>query len=668
MWRHSGRQSERPRGRRPRSHRVPPYRVLFRRRDVGAKGADTIRDRPRRFPEAQQRTFASADPRLSLIRGAIVTLAIATALLLAACGTTKSHGVVHVRPHVPTGRGTGPCASKDCGPYSAALRWSITWSHTPTGYYIYVNRSEAANVSASQWVLGGMDCGSTYTVGVKAHDKSGHSSAEYATTYKTPACTGPVVKYYVAQTSAGSGNGSSCANAQAVSTLGTSAQWKQGNVIGLCGTITSDITAHGSGRAADPITLYFEPGAKLSQPACLTACLMLSNQRYITVDGGADGIVQNTGNGTDLPNRVASTGIVADPCEGCTIENVTIQNIYVHSSSSDTDGAAGNTAGLDVSGRNLTVAHNTIRNARGGVFVDENGRQTDSNLRFYGNNIFDTDYGFWLAFANNPGGASLGPFYIYDNHIHDHKTWDTTTDTFHHDGVMVYSSGSSPTAVGGGIYVYGNRFDGTSGANATADIFLPGSAEGNAIAESSGVYIFNNVFDHPDNSPGNGTLVLHAGNVRVWNNTLVQPNSASNAGLDLNDGGTIDLRNNLFDGGNVLVRDLDTRAVTLSPGPNYNFFADGGSNAFVCNGYFPFPSGFAQWQKCTRGDSHGTAFRGRFVLNSDGSLPLGSAAAGSGENLYGICTGQPNPGVGALCANINGTVRPSSGAWNVGAY
>src|SRR5271167_1723298 len=62
-----------------------------------------------------------------------------------------------------------------------------------------------------------------------------------------------VSNYYIAQASAGSANGSSCANANSVSFFNTAGNWGSGYTIGpgttvhLCGNTTTALTFHGSG-------------------------------------------------------------------------------------------------------------------------------------------------------------------------------------------------------------------------------------------------------------------------------------------------------------------------------------------------------------------------------------------------------------------------------------
>lgn len=59
---------------------------------------------------------------------------------------------------------------------------------------------------------------------------------------------------YIAQSAAGSANGTSCAKAYAVTFFNTAGNWGAGSsqigagtTVNLCGTITTELTAHGSG-------------------------------------------------------------------------------------------------------------------------------------------------------------------------------------------------------------------------------------------------------------------------------------------------------------------------------------------------------------------------------------------------------------------------------------
>jgi len=83
------------------------------------------------------------------------------------------------------------CASADCGPYAASLHWDVApWGHTTTGYYVYLTGVQEGDVQSSPWVIGGMDCGSAFTLGVRPHDGSGNTGPMYTSVYTTPNCGG----------------------------------------------------------------------------------------------------------------------------------------------------------------------------------------------------------------------------------------------------------------------------------------------------------------------------------------------------------------------------------------------------------------------------------------------------------------------------------------------
>lgn len=116
--------------------------------------------------------------RLALLAGAI--------LLLAGCG---SHGQ-RLGLEQAHGLTFGACASTDCGPYSETLRWGSLGFPSTTGYYVFENGTQVASVTASPYTFYGLDCGTTFTLGVEAHDGSGNHSAVYSTSYTTAACPG----------------------------------------------------------------------------------------------------------------------------------------------------------------------------------------------------------------------------------------------------------------------------------------------------------------------------------------------------------------------------------------------------------------------------------------------------------------------------------------------
>lgn len=164
---------------------------------------------------------------------------------------------------------------------------------------------------------------------------------------------------YIAQSSAGAANGADCADAKPVSFFNASGNWGSGSAqigpgttVHLCGTFTGAagstmLTIQGSGASGSPVTILFESGAQLNAPywggnpfGNGGAAIVCGGQNYILVDGGTNGVIQNTANGSaslGYPNQQGSQGIQIQSCNNVEIRNLTINNIYVHANG-DTGG------------------------------------------------------------------------------------------------------------------------------------------------------------------------------------------------------------------------------------------------------------------------------------------------------------------------------------------
>lgn len=108
---------------------------------------------------------------------------------------------------------------------------------------------------------------------------------------------------------------------------------------------------------------------------------------------------------------------------------------------------------------------------------------------------------------------------------------------------------------------------------------------------------------------------------------------------------------------------------------DYNAYANGSTtNTWQdASGIFYIPSGTSPfiptgWITYTGGEAHSFYNSSSLSLNSNGSPQSNSPVIGVGTNLYSVCNGQAIPGLGALCSDINGNARPSSGAWDMGAF
>src|SRR5262249_44672305 len=225
----------------------------------------------------------------------------------------------------------------------------------------------------------------------------------------TAACTGSSgsAAVYVAQNAAGSGDGSSCANAKPAAFFNTASNWGAGKpiapgvVVDLCGTISSSLTVQGSGTWGSPISLLFQPGAKVGLPYC-DPCLDISGRSYITIDGGgtssgmglssAQGIIEATANGTNLANHHTGAAINASPCAQCEIKNLLIQNIYVHVPGSD---PIDNSSENDIvfSGANVRIHDNTMHDSAWSLVYTSGDGAANSSTSIYNNNIYNVNHG-----------------------------------------------------------------------------------------------------------------------------------------------------------------------------------------------------------------------------------------------------------------------------------
>lgn len=464
---------------------------------------------------------------------------------------------------------------------------------------------------------------------------------------------------FIAQNSAGSGNGSSCGNAEPVTFFNTSANWSSNNTqpihpgvtVGLCGTINTGVTFQGDGNLGNPITLQFQTGAKISAPVC-NACITMSGRSFVTVDGGTDGQITSNANGTLLANHAQSKGIIARPCTNCEVENLQIGPIYTISGGNDPNLCAGGGCTvdeqsqrcIDYSGSNWLIHNNNMHDASWCIYETNPGG--DGNNKIYNNTISVVDHG-WIMTGTGP----YGKLWFNNNSMSNVSPWNACSGC-HHDGIHCFQgSGANYDQV----YVYNNTFTGAVGSSATGWVFLENNTLALGQACSTGVgnwYFFNNIFSSTDEVPTNPYLGETRGGATaapyyLYNNTFSGPGvghfgNNQAACVDVNK----DFENNAVGGcsqfnaagGGV----TDFNAYAFGPSSGGNCWPVSGGN---CN--------FALWQA--------TGFDTHSVYSPGGAV--GSNVTGVGANLTSLCVGNLVP----LCSTRLGVARPSVGAWNAGS-
>src|SRR5438270_4206282 len=141
--------------------------------------------------------------------------------------------------------------------------------------------------------------------------------------------------FYIAGNSSRTTGGTSCSDALSVAWFNNTSSWgtashqiSAGTTVFLCGTFTGKpgqqlLTVHGSGNSSSPIIIKFLTGAVLSAPYWSSnGAIHIDGMNYIVVDGGTNGIIQNTANGTGRAYRQQSVAVHATSCSHCTVQNL----------------------------------------------------------------------------------------------------------------------------------------------------------------------------------------------------------------------------------------------------------------------------------------------------------------------------------------------------------
>jgi len=475
---------------------------------------------------------------------------------------------------------------------------------------------------------------------------------------------------YIAQTAGTFSGGQACNGQPAITPASFNGVTNSpGDVNYICGTITGGTGAQilapaGNGASGNPVSIKFDTGAILQAPyfSATGGAINLDGHSYWVIDGQNTGTIQNTANGTALTYKQTTKAIEATNCNNCTVQNLTIANLYTHTSTSDWAIDDTMVRCIDFNGSNWLIKGNTFHDA--GWCLFENYNNGDANIEIANNTLYNITHGWMIATTTQ--GANSGPFLFHDNDVYGYVNWDTpmSVDQYHHDGIHCFTAANGTAAHISALSIYNNKFGPGSGVTVTAHIFLEGGSGGAATPcadSTSNIQIFNNVF-LDDSMIYNGAVGWYSGSGGMYNNTILcTPGLGGGVGLNAegrNSGSTVTFKNNAITG-------CDSAMYVHTPlTTDYNAYGNSTSNAFICNGTFYATSQFSSWQSCISGDSHST-YNSSLGLDTTTGVPSsGSPVIGTGTNLSSLCSGA----LAQLCSDKAGTPRPSSGNWTIGAY
>src|SRR6202453_2488834 len=485
---------------------------------------------------------------------------------------------------------------------------------------------------------------------------------------------------YVAQT-AGS---VTCNGGTHTAIAPSSITWTAGNTYFLCGTFSyspgtsAAITVGASGTSGNPIVVQFDTVAILTATYWSTAAIAVGTNSYVTINGATNGTIQATANGTGLANQVDNGGCVTMGVGNHRIvENLTCSNLYVRTCgtplSTCTDENGSNTTGiLDINGSNDTIQNNTVHDIHWGIDYTANDGLTHAGLAITGNTVYNIDHGI-IPNVGNTDSATITGSVSASTTIHAFQSWDDQADNFHHDGIHVYDF------TGGtfnGIVLYNNTITGNWGFHTNTGIYLESNDGQGGVIENCTA--FNNII-----APGTGTQTVANGAIasftnfgcQFYNNTLIgwgiiegydaSPGATFENNLVVGSGSTVPQVMGDGHGGLIAVSDYNAYAVLPTAASGNGFVSSGGGCCinFTAWQAIPFDTHAVASSPAGSGSTAFLNFNATTFVPNSGS-PLISA----GSHLRSPCRGQANPGLGALCSDAAANVRPTSGAWDAGAY
>ncbi|MGD0812279.1 MAG: LamG-like jellyroll fold domain-containing protein [Verrucomicrobiota bacterium] len=279
------------------------------------------------------------------------------------------------------------------------------------------------------------------------------------------ACLTQAQSIYVAQNAQGQDTGLDAADAHSLAWLNASGNWGAGaNHVGpgttvhLLGTLTNTLNICGvlGGAVGNPVTIYFESNAMFSAPTLPnnSAWININLVSNLVVDGGVNGLLQLTDNGTVPANggtcdygHTGLSGISsALPTKYVTIQNVTISNLYNRQTNTEPpQGPNGNSCGIGIidseggSPNCWTISNCTVVNSQNAIVGTF---QAEGSSNFIITACTLSNYNWGIEFATGVTNAAFYGVFITHNILQGGDMYETAPSLdlgFHRNGIIMFN-------------------------------------------------------------------------------------------------------------------------------------------------------------------------------------------------------------------------------------
>ncbi len=472
----------------------------------------------------------------------------------------------------------------------------------------------------------------------------------------------PAKDVFVAQEACGADTGLDLTNVHSVAWLNAPANWgvapdkiSPGDSIHLVGEISTSIVVQGSGISVNrPTTLLFEAGAKMSSPAWPNSGAIVVNRKdFITIDGGAGGIIENTANGELLANQIDSFAVKAVGANYFTVQNLTVRNLYVRREGPDRHDYGRCISNQAVNAPNMTgfkVLHCTLSDAYVGIDSDYNAGCSDYEFAY--NTVFNCNWGGRCG--DRSATSTMTGLSVHHNRFSNWTNWnEPVANAYHHNGFFGWGASGGKLS---NARVYSNTIGpGFGGKYQTSGIYFSGTV--------SSIYVFNNLFieSSTDDYPANGLVTVrpedgYHSEFYIFNNTMI--GGGSGIAIYIAGGnGVFTVKNNLIINTGSAIGYFYNTAATLVCDSNLGYRLRPSLE------YISTPTGTSkfftsvQWQAAGYGVA-GLHLDGQIddpMLGTD-NRPNGASAIGTGENLWPI-----------FQTDMDDRPRSEDGKWDIGA-